>query len=107
MNYRVNGFLRSRLSGCHATVPPTPTHSVFGGVLCDIPKEDCEGDYRVDDSVRKTRILIFGIRRGTIVVNQDALKDLTQAIGSKDFLYLRQFFYASVVLLMINFVVTL
>ena len=36
-----HSLLRSRFSGCHATLPPKN----FGGNLRDIPKNGCEGDY--------------------------------------------------------------
>ena len=43
--FRVHGLyslLRSRLSGCHATLP---RKELPGGALRDIPKDGCEGDY--------------------------------------------------------------
>ena len=37
-----SSLLRSRLSGCHATLP---RKFFFGGALRDNPKDGCEGDY--------------------------------------------------------------
>ena len=40
----VSSLLRSRLSGCHATLPRKK------GALRDIPKDGCEGDYTVSNA---------------------------------------------------------
>ena len=73
-NCAATNLLRSRLSGCHATLP---RKEPFGGALRDIPKDGCSTQPQTDcinGGQKKKCSIVFVLIRPTGLVSKDKIQ---------------------------------